>query len=94
MLYKRIGRNIRAFRLQRDLTQEQLAERSGICPSFIGHIERGTRKLSVDSLCKIAGVLGCSVDALLEVAVEENEKKQQSAREILRHMMQILDEND
>ena len=33
--------------------------------SFLGHIERGTRKLSVETLCRLAKALHCSFDALL-----------------------------
>lgn len=33
--------------------------------SFIGHIERGSRKLSVESLYKLASVLQVSTDYLL-----------------------------
>ena len=65
MLYQRIGRQIREQRKRKNLTQERLAERAGISLSFLGHIERGSRKLSVDTLYKICAVLDCSADELL-----------------------------
>lgn len=65
MQYERIGRRIRRLRLMNGLTQEQLSKAAGISLSFMGHIERGTRKLSVDTLYHLAIVLNCSADELL-----------------------------
>jgi DNA-binding XRE family transcriptional regulator len=43
--YMKIGRNIKRYRHWNELTQEQLAELIGVSTSFVGHIERGTRKI-------------------------------------------------
>ena len=80
-LYRVVGKRVRQLRLQRKLNQEQLAERAGISASFLGHIERGSRKLSLDSFCRIARALGCSADALLPT---EGEAVRCSALELLR----------
>lgn len=63
--YLEIGARIRKQRERIGLTQEQLGEACGLSCSFVGHIERGSRKLSVESLCNLASVLGTSVDYLL-----------------------------
>ena len=56
------------------MTQEGLAERVEISASFMGHIERGSRKMSVDTLCRIAHALDCSADNLLGTGnVERND---------------------
>lgn len=47
------------------MTQAELSKLSGISLSFLGHIERGTRKLSVDTLARLAGALGASFDQLI-----------------------------
>lgn len=49
------------------MTQAELAEKSDISLSFLGHIERGTRVLSVHTLIKISDALDCSVDSLLGI---------------------------
>ena len=54
---------------------QELAEKANISLSFLGHIERGTRKLSVESLYKLADALGCSVDSLLGFINKERELK-------------------
>ena len=64
-LYVSIGHRIRELRIQKHMTQATLSELAGISLSFLGHIERGTRKLSVETLYKLAQAFECSADALL-----------------------------
>lgn len=63
--YTAVGERIRQTRKERGLTQEQLAEACGLSTSFVGHIERGTRILSVDTLYQISLQLKVSTDYLL-----------------------------
>lgn len=70
MDYKGLGERIRKERLRLSLTQEKLAEKVNISESFMGHIERGGRKLSVDTLVNIANELNVSIDYLLLDSVE------------------------
>ena len=65
MLYRQIGAQVRSLRREHKLTQEQLAEKAGISLSFLGHIERGTRKMSVETLYALSKALDCSADTLL-----------------------------
>ena len=55
---QQFGKRIRQLRLARDLTQEALAERAGLHPTYIGGIERGERNVGFDNLLKIARALG------------------------------------
>lgn len=48
--YQDLGLRVRDARKAKHLTQEQLAEKVGISSSFMGHIERGTRIASIESL--------------------------------------------
>ncbi|MEK7746762.1 MAG: helix-turn-helix transcriptional regulator [Elusimicrobiota bacterium] len=57
MLSKRLGQNIRAERLRKQLTQEQLGEFADIHYTFVGHIERGTKLPSLVVLDRIARAL-------------------------------------
>ena len=65
MAYTEIGKNIRAARKRLDMSQEELAEKSGLSAKFIGNIERGEKAVSLDSFICIANALGASADALL-----------------------------
>lgn len=63
------GEKIRALRKAQKLTQEELGGRVGVSHSFIGHVERGTREISVAVLRRICVVLGVSADYLLGLDV-------------------------
>ena len=54
--YPEVGARIRQQREHIGLTQEQLGEACDLSASFVGHIERGSRILSVESLYKLASV--------------------------------------
>ncbi len=63
--YSALGEKIRKARKQKGLTQEQLAEACDLSTAHIGHIERGTRALSIESLITISQYLHVSTDYLL-----------------------------
>lgn len=65
MNYSAIGKKIRQKRLFWGFTQAQLAEAAEISVAFVGHIERGTRVLSVETLFRMCKVLRLSADDLL-----------------------------
>ncbi|MEC0168275.1 helix-turn-helix transcriptional regulator [Paenibacillus graminis] len=56
-LRKTIGNRIRIIRKLKGLTQQQLAELSGLDDAYIGAVERGERNFSVDTLEKIVVAL-------------------------------------
>jgi len=55
-----IGNRIRQHRKRAGLSQEKLALNAGITVSFLGDIERGTKKPSVESLEKLLMALNVS----------------------------------
>jgi len=92
MLYDRIGRRIRALRISQQLTQQQLADAAHISLSFLGHIERGSRKMSVDTLYNIASVLKCSADELMETGMYHTGPL--TARDLLVQAINLLDDEN
>ncbi|MDR1803451.1 MAG: helix-turn-helix domain-containing protein [Treponema sp.] len=63
--YKELGDRIRAERRKQDFTQEKLAEMADISNSFMGHIERGGRTLSIETLAKLANALNLSIEYIV-----------------------------
>ena len=63
--YTALGARIRESRENANLTQEKLAEVCTLSAAHIGHIERGTRIPSLDTIFKIAITLNISIDVLL-----------------------------
>ncbi|WP_394191436.1 helix-turn-helix domain-containing protein [Paenisporosarcina quisquiliarum] len=52
-LIKLVGINIREIRKINNLTQEELAEKSGLQTSFLAGIERGDRNITLQTLEKV-----------------------------------------
>lgn len=53
-----VGRNVRRLRLERGLTQEQFADRSGFSQQYLSDLERGHRNPTVVTLFELADALG------------------------------------
>lgn len=66
-----VGANIRRFRKSRGLSQEGLAELSGLHWTYVGSVERGERNVSVDNICRLAAALGTDVrDLFAPLAID------------------------
>lgn len=64
--YTAMGGRIRNARLDAGLSQSELAERCNLSVSFLGHIERGSRKMSLETLVTVCEALNLSADYLLQ----------------------------
>ena len=71
--YVSIGRRIKKYRIDLGLKQSQLAERSGVEPSNISHIERAATKVSLPTLVNIANALEVSLDEIVYDSLIKNE---------------------
>jgi transcriptional regulator with XRE-family HTH domain len=60
-----LAANVRRLRLQVGMTQEVLAEETGLHRTYIGSVERGERNLSVDNIEKLASALQVPPSELL-----------------------------
>jgi transcriptional regulator with XRE-family HTH domain len=58
--------NMRKIRMQKGLSQEDLAFSSGLHRTYISDVERATRNISIDNIEKIARALCVSPDKLLK----------------------------
>ena len=70
--YAAIGQRIRMFRIKRGWKQSDLAEKSGVEPSNISHIERAATKLSLPTLVSIANALEISLDEIVYNSLIKN----------------------
>ena len=60
-----VAENVRRERLRKGLSQEALADLSGLHRTYIGSIERGERNVSIDNIEKIANALSANPPDLL-----------------------------
>ena len=102
--YMLIGQKIKRLRSMNYLTQEKMAEICDISTSYLGHIERGSRKLSLETAYKIANCFNISLDSLIidGIIFEENilhnieaiiKKQSETKRNNFIKIIKILAEN-
>ncbi len=63
--YGKMGIRIRQLRKAKGWSQEELAKKCGISMSFLGHIERGSRIMSLETFVSICGALDADAGELL-----------------------------
>lgn len=64
-LQKVVGRNLRAYRKKKGLSQEDFADFVGVHRTYMGGLERGERNLTLQSLERLAEAIGVPVRELL-----------------------------
>ena len=52
-----LGENIRAGRKRAKMSQEKLAEKADLNPTYVSDVERGTENISIDAVMRIASAL-------------------------------------
>lgn len=72
---KLFGEVLRAYRLERQLTQEQLSERVDVIRAFISALENGTRQPSFAMILRLAKALDINPGKLVDAVAEKMEQK-------------------
>jgi transcriptional regulator with XRE-family HTH domain len=62
----KFGAHIRELRYARELTQEDLAERSGMNVVQISHLERGRNEAKISTILRLAKAFGITASELLK----------------------------
>ena len=63
--YAKVGARIRQIRKAKGWSQDELAKKCGITMNYMGHIERGTRKMSLDTFSSLCRAMEADADVLL-----------------------------
>jgi len=61
-----LGKNVRLRRISRQLSQEQLAEMSGLHRTYIGMVERAEKNITILNVKRLSLALECTVADLLD----------------------------
>ena len=72
---KLFGEILRAYRLEKQLSQEQLSERVDVIRPFISALENGTRQPSLDMVLRLAKALDITPGKLDDPIAEKMEQK-------------------
>lgn len=71
-LLSQFGKKVRAERLKRGYSQEQLGDRAGLHRTYIGMIERAEKNITLENIGKIAKGLDLKIVDLLRDVDDEN----------------------
>src|SRR5580704_12616363 len=63
-LQRSLGQRIREMRSKHGWTQEQFAEFCGVHRTYMGHVERGEKNVSLSTVLRVANALGIRLPAL------------------------------
>lgn len=69
-----VGKRIMERRKKLGMTQEALAEKSGVTTQFVSYAESGKRAMRPENLMKIASALGVSTDYILTGDIIDKDK--------------------
>ena len=94
------GKRVKQKRIESNLTQEELAEKTDLRVGYIGRIERGKRLPSLDTFVIIADELNATADELLSNSIKKayqsrlhkyEEKLERLDRKEARKVCSVLD---
>ena len=71
--YQALGRRIRGYRRQKQLSQSRMAEMIDRSPTYVSYLENGIKHPSLETLVEIANALGVTADMLLGKNLEQSE---------------------
>lgn len=74
------GQRIRYFRQLQGISQEALALKSGMNPAYLGHLERGLKCPTIDTLYRITHALGISLSEFFSSNSQDNTSNEQAIR--------------
>jgi transcriptional regulator with XRE-family HTH domain len=69
-LQRSLGQRIREMRSKHGWTQEQFAEFCGVHRTYMGHVERGEKNVSLSTVLRVANALGVRIPTLFGRAQE------------------------
>lgn len=90
---KSIGERVRSIRKAKNISQEKLAELSGVHPTYISDIERGKVNASVYSYHMIANALDVPLSELVNIPIGKIEKKIEGDISVMIGQLRTLDKN-
>lgn len=94
MLGKRVSKNVKLIRQTQDLSQKELADRSGLTVRYISRLENSPQNITLDVVERLAKGLNCDPSDILgkeQVNSQINERSKE-AKQRIDEAMKILKE--
>ena len=84
-----LGQRLARIRKERGLTQNDVAQRTGLIQTLVSDYERGRLRLAADMIVRFAVALEISTDELLRPKRGKTAPQQNASRKVLRRLQQI-----
>lgn len=94
MDYAALGKRVKLQRVMAGITQEELAEKTGVSCSFIGHIERGEKKASVETLVSLCNAMKIAPTVLLQDSLDEEIANSENGGKLAQDIMRVMREHN
>lgn len=78
-----VGKNIKTLRMQKNMTQDELAQQLFVTRQTVSNYENGNSRPDVDMLLQIAGVFGVDVNAVIYGPQIDPEEKRKRRRAVI-----------
>ena len=93
MISEQIGKRIREHRKRAGLSLESLALSADITPNFLGDVERGVKKASIDTLESVLAVLGITFSEFFNFESEiKSDSEPQELTKIISNLRRLSDD--
>lgn len=81
----KLGRQIKKYRLLKQMTQEELSIAVDVTRNYVSDLERGVKGCSLDTLILIANTLDVSTDILLksDLTIDKNIMQEEICQDIM-----------
>ncbi|MCP9440247.1 MAG: helix-turn-helix domain-containing protein [Nitrospira sp.] len=83
----KLGERVRVLRKARGWSQEELAGRALLHPTYIGSIERGERNVSLINLAKLAAAFDVSLAVLLSFPEDNGHPQEEPGEKKIRELI-------
>jgi len=87
-----VGSRIHDYRVQRKMSQEELALASEIHPAYLGRLERGEKCPSIDTLYKVSQGLKLPLSELLDISADVKPSHNEAMHRIQEALSALTDE--
>ncbi|WP_068986935.1 helix-turn-helix domain-containing protein [Lysinibacillus xylanilyticus] len=87
-LISSIGLQIRLLRKSKNLSQEELAFKAGMHPTYIGQVERGEKNLTISSLHQITTALEINLTDFFSVIETNHKHKENLPYQFIKELLQ------
>ncbi|MGE7112781.1 helix-turn-helix domain-containing protein [Lysinibacillus sp. NPDC047702] len=90
-LVKSVGMHIRVLRKSKKLSQEELAFKANVHPTYIGQIERGEKNLTISSLYQITNALEINLAEFFSVIETDYSSTEKLPYRLIIKLLQDVD---